>query len=166
MKGGIGSASVRVGGVTVGALVACNALGDVLDPDTGLLLAGARSEDGRRLLDTRRALLAGVAPRAMLAAANTTIGVVATDAALTKPQAMRLAQVSHDGLARAINPVHTLSDGDTMFALATGRAKANPSPLVLAVAAAEATARATVRAVLMAQGWRGAGLELPAAREI
>lgn len=166
MKGGIGTASVRVGEVTVGALVACNALGDVLDPDSGTLLAGARTEDGRAMMDTRRALLAGAAPRPMLAAANTTIGVIATDARLTKSQAMRLAQAGHDGLARAINPVHTVSDGDTLFALSTGRAPAHPGMVVLAVAAAEAVARATVRAVLMARGWHDGRLALPAAGEL
>ena len=121
MKGGIGTASVTVDGVTVGALVACNALGDVVDPDTGQVVAGARTEDGRALLDTRRALLRGDVPRPLLAGTNTTLGVVATDAVLTKAQANRLATVAHDGLARAINPVHTMSDGDTLFALATGR---------------------------------------------
>jgi L-aminopeptidase/D-esterase-like protein len=166
MKGGIGTASVRVGDVTVGALIACNALGDVLDPDSGTLQAGARTADGRALMDTRRALLAGVPPRPMLAAANTTVGVIATDAPLTKPQAMRLAQAGHDGLARAINPVHTVSDGDTLFALSTGCAPAHPGMVVLAVAAAEAVARATVRAVLMARGWQGDGMALPAARDL
>ncbi|WP_068645324.1 P1 family peptidase, partial [Variovorax soli] len=122
MKGGIGTASVTVAGVTVGALIACNALGDVLDPDTAQVVAGARTADGKRLLDTRRALMRGDLPKPLLAGTNTTIGVVATDAALTKVQASRLAMVAHDGLARAINPVHTMSDGDTLFALATGRA--------------------------------------------
>ncbi|MEJ7928999.1 P1 family peptidase [Ramlibacter sp. AN1015] len=168
MKGGIGTASCRVGGITVGALVACNALGDVIDPDTGAILAGARSEDGRHLVDTRRALLAGVPPKALLAAANTTIGVVATDATLDKAQAQRLAQVAHDGLARAINPVHTVSDGDTLFALATGQSQARGQPgmVVLATMAAEATARATVRAVLAARSLRIGGLHLPSAREL
>ena len=91
MKGGIGTASVRVGGVTVGALVACNALGDVIDPDTGALIAGARNDNGHSLCDTRRSLLAGVPPLPILAGTNTTIGVVATDAKLSKTQAQRLA---------------------------------------------------------------------------
>ncbi len=127
MKGGIGTASVTVAGVTVGALMACNALGDVVDPATGQVLAGARTTDGNTLLDTRRAILAGEAPQPLLAGTNTTLAVVATDAVLTKAQAHRLAQVAHDGLARAINPVHTMSDGDTVFALGTGH-QANPRP--------------------------------------
>ncbi len=166
MKGGIGTASVRVGGVTVGALVACNALGDVVDPATGSVLAGARTPDGRALRDTRRALLAGEPPVPLLAGTNTTIGVIATDAALTKAEATRLAQAGHDGLARAINPVHTVSDGDTLFALATGRAAAHPGMLALSVMAAEAVAIATVRAVLAAQTLETQGLRLIAARDL
>ncbi len=151
MKGGIGSASVRVAGVTVGALIACNAVGDVVDPATGLPLAGARSADGRGLRDTRLALLAGEPPHPLLAGSNTTIGVIATDARLTKVQAKRLAMSGHDGLARSINPVHTMSDGDTLFALATGRAAQHPGMMVLATMAAEVVARATVNAVLAAR---------------
>ena len=171
MKGGIGTASVTVGGVTVGALIACNALGDVVDPDTGRVLAGARTADGQGLADIRRSLLAGEAPIPILAGSNTTIGVVATDAKLTKVQANRLAQVAHDGLARAINPVHTVADGDTLFALATGHHDKHPGMMVLATMAAEAVARATVRAVLAAQGLtavnaQGKTQHLPAARDL
>jgi L-aminopeptidase/D-esterase-like protein len=157
MKGGIGTASVTVNGVTVGALIACNALGDVIDPDTGRVLAGARTEDGSALLDTRRALLRGDLPKPLLAGTNTTLGVIATDAVLTKVQANRLATVAHDGLARAINPVHTMSDGDTLFALATGRVKLEgdaPGMTVLGTMAAEAVAIATVRAVRAARSVR------------
>lgn len=147
MKGGIGTAALRLGGTTVGALIAVNALGDVRDAASGRLLAGARRADGRALRDTVAALLAGEAPLAMLAGSNTTIGVVATDARLTKPQARRLATVAHDGLARAIAPVHTLSDGDTLFALGTGLAEGEaPGFNVLATLAAEVVARACASA--------------------
>lgn len=166
MKGGIGTASVRVGGVTVGALVACNALGDVIDPDTGRVIAGARSADGLTLRDTRRALLAGEPPLAPLAGTNTTIGVIATDATLTKAQATRLAQAGHDGLARTINPVHTPFDGDTLFALATGRSATHPGMMVLATMAAEAVAQATLRAVLAARTLEVDGLRLVAAQDL
>ena len=166
MKGGIGSASVTVDGVTVGALVACNALGDVLDPDTGRLLAGARSADGSQLLDARRALLRGEAPRPVMAGTNTTIGVIATDAVITKAQAARLATVGHDGLARAINPAHTLFDGDTLFALGTGESGRSPGLMTLAAMAAEACALAVVRAVRAARGIDIAGLHLPACGEL
>lgn len=169
MKGGIGTASVTVGGVTVGALIAVNSLGDVIDPDTALPVAGARTEDGTALLDTRRALLRGELPKPLLAGTNTTIGVIATDAVLTKVQANRLAMVAHDGLARAINPVHTMSDGDTLFALATGRVPLEgdaPGMTVLSTMAAEATAIATVRAVRAARAVTVGELHIPAAADL
>lgn len=167
MKGGVGTASVTVDGVTVGALIACNALGDVIDPDTAQVMAGARTDDGRGLRDTRRALLCGQPPQPLLAGTNTTIGVVATDAILTKAQAHRLAIAAHDGLARSINPVHTMSDGDTLFSLGTGRAGKSLGMMVLATMAAEATARATVRAVQAARSVTTAeGLYLPAMADL
>lgn len=167
MKGGVGTASVTVDGVTVGALIACNALGDVIDPETAQVMAGARTDDGRALRDTRRALLRGQPPQPLLAGTNTTIGVVATDAILTKAQAHRLAIAAHDGLARSINPVHTMSDGDTLFSLGTGRAGKSLGMMVLATMAAEATARATVRAVQAARSVTTAdGLYLPAMADL
>ncbi len=167
MKGGVGTASVTVDGVTVGALIACNALGDVIDPDTAQVMAGARTDDGRVLRDTRRALLCGQPPQPLLAGTNTTIGVVATDAILTKAQAHRLAISAHDGLARSINPVHTMSDGDTLFSLGTGRAGKSLGMMVLATMAAEATARATVRAVQATRSVTTAeGLYLPAMADL
>ncbi len=166
MKGGIGTASVAAGGYTVGALIACNAVGDVFDPASGRLLAGARSEDGRRIAGTRDALLAGQSAQRLLPGTNTTIGVVATDAVLTKPQAQRLAQVAHDGLARAINPVHTMLDGDTLFALGTGRSGRDADMLLLATLAAEATARAVVNAVCAARALTVGPQTWPAASDI
>jgi L-aminopeptidase/D-esterase-like protein len=166
MMGGIGTASVTVDGITVGAIVACNALGDVVDPDSGEPIAGARTADGRRLLDSRRALLNGELPRPILVGSNTTIGVIATDARLTKTQAGRLALQGHDGLARAINPVHTLSDGDTLFALATGASGRSLGLMTLGTMAAEACARAVLRAVRAARGLTLGELHLPAAGEL
>ena len=167
MKGGVGTASVTVDGVTVGALIACNALGDVIDPETAQVMAGARTDDGQGMRDTRRALLRGQPPQPLLAGTNTTIGVVATDAILTKVQAHRLAIAAHDGLARSINPVHTMSDGDTLFSLGTGRAGKSLGMMVLATMAAEATARATVRAVQAARSVTTAeGLYLPAMADL
>lgn len=167
MKGGIGTASVTVDGVTVGALIACNALGDVIDPDTAQVIAGARTDDGRQLRDTRRALLRGEAPKPLLAGTNTTIGVIATDATITKVQAHRLAVAAHDGLARSINPVHTMSDGDTLFTLGTGASGKNPGMMVLSTMAAEATAIATARAVRAARSITTAeGLYLPCAGDL
>ena len=167
MKGGVGTASVTVDGVTLGAPIACNALGDVIDPDTAQVMAGARTDDGQGMRDTRRALLRGQPPQPLLAGTNTTIGVVATDAILTKAQAHRLAISAHDGLARSINPVHTMSDGDTLFSLGTGRAGKSLGMMVLATMAAEATARATVRAVQAARSVTTAeGLYLPAMADL
>ena len=160
MKGGIGSASLCVNGVTVAALVVCNALGDVIDPLTGQLLAGARIyADSLTLLDIRQAQLKGHSIAKPQVGSNTTIGVVATDAVLTKPQAHRLAQVAHDGLARSIRPVHTPMDGDTLFALGTGSSGQAADMMLLSTLAAEVTAMAVVNAVRAAkdlrfgQGW-------------
>ena len=166
MRGGIGSASVTLDGVTVGALVACNALGDVIDPDTAQVIAGARTADGKALLNIRRAILAGDMPQPLLAGTNTTIGVIATDAILTKAQAHRLAQVAHDGLARSINPVHTLSDGDALFTLGTGQAGKTAGMMVLGTLAAEVTARAVVRAIRAARSASSGGLHWPAACDL
>ena len=173
MRGGIGTASVMVEGITVGALIACNALGDVVNPHTAQVIAGARtSAKGANLLDIRKALLRGQAPKSLLAGTNTTIGVIATDARLSKPQAQRLAMAGHDGLARSINPVHTPSDGDTLFALATGASGKTLGMMVLTAMAAEVTARAVVNAVRAARGLRLAAGErhgalwLPSLRDL
>ena len=166
MKGGIGTASVTVDGVTVAALIACNALGDVIDPETAQVIAGARSVDGKRLLDSRRALLAGEAPQPLIAGTNTTIGVIATDAVITRLQATRLAQMGHDGLARSINPVHTMSDGDTLFALGTGASGRSAGMMTLGTMAAEVTARAVARAVRAAQSITVGALHLPACADL
>lgn len=162
MKGGLGSASFKVGGITVGALVAVNAVGDVCDPTSGELLAGARSVDGRHLFDSSAALARGELPPRALAGAATTIGVIGTDAVLTKAQAQRLATMAHDGLARCIQPAHTMSDGDTLFALATGASGRSLDVTVLGALAAQAVERAIVRAVQHATGLPG----LPAARDL
>ena len=166
MRGGIGTASVRAGGFTVAALVAVNAVGDVVDPASGRVVAGARTADGSRLLGASAALLRGEMPAALEAGAATTIGIVATDAVLDKAQACKLAQMAHDGLARSINPIHTQSDGDTVFALATcGSGRAGHLTLLGALAA-EVTALAVLRAVRQAVSLDLAGLpKLPAAEQ-
>ncbi|UCH17995.1 MAG: P1 family peptidase [Burkholderiales bacterium] len=161
MKGGIGHAALRVGGVTVAALVAVNAVGDVVDPQSGRIVAGARGDDGRPLGQTA-ALLRGEVPALALGGAATTIGVIATDARLTKVQATRLAQIGHGGLARTIDPVHTALDGDTLFALATGRSTSTADPIVLGAAAAAVVAQAVLNAVRHAAGVPG----VPSARDL
>ena len=166
MRGGIGDASIQVGGVTVGALIAVNAMGDVVDPATGSVIAGARSADGTSLLDTMAALRRGELPPALQAGLATTIGVIGTDAKLDKAGANKLAQMAHDGLARAINPVHTQADGDALFALATGGSGRGISLTLLGALAAEVTALAVLRAVRAATSLDAAGLpRLPAARD-
>jgi L-aminopeptidase/D-esterase-like protein len=156
MKGGVGTASVRLpGGAVVAALVAVNALGDVVDPATGRVLAGMRQPDGRGLGGTMEALLAGAPPGRPLAGQNSTIGVVATTVALTKTEARKVAQMAHDGLARTIRPVHTPWDGDTLFALSTGGATLDQAVLVVGALAAEVVARAVLRAVTTATGLPG-----------
>ncbi len=166
MKGGIGCASVSVDGFTVAAMVAVNAVGDVIDPNNGRVLAGARSLDGKSCVGVVGTLLQGPAEarpdaRPDMRGTATTIGIVATDAVLTKTAATKLAQMSHDGLARVINPVHTLSDGDVMFALATGASGKAGDLNLLGVMAAEATARAVLNAVRAAKGLSNP--DLPAA---
>lgn len=164
MKGGIGSASLEVEGVRIAALVAVNAAGDVIDPATARVVAGSRQLDGRTPRRITQALARGLMPPQLTAGANTTIGIVATDAALDKAHCMRLATASHDGLARCIDPVHTPTDGDTMFALATGM-QARKLPLsVLCALAAEVTQRAVLNGVRAATGVQEP--PLPSARDL
>jgi len=171
MKGGIGTASLQVDGITIAALVAVNAMGDVVDPASNRLLAGARSADGTRLAGTMPLLRQGELPARLAAqasaGASTTLAVVATDAVLTKAEAAKVAQMAHDGLARSIHPVHTMGDGDVVFALATGAGKRAASPTLIGAFAAEVLADAVVRAVLAAEGLKGAGVpDLPSARDL
>ncbi len=163
MKGGLGCASIRWHGVTVAALVAVNALGDVIDPANGQVLAGARTVDGLELANTADALRRGLLPVRPAVGSATTIGVVATDARLDKSQAKRMAQTAHDGLARSINPVHTQWDGDTVFALATHRAQGSIDAAVLSMLAAEVMAQAVIHAIKSATRVSGPGVpDLPA----
>lgn len=160
MKSGIGTASGKIGEVVVGALVAVNALGDVRDPDTGALLAGARDKpDGVRLVDTARALAAGATPPSF-APRHTTLGVVATNARLTKSEATKVAQLGMLGFARALSPPHTGVDGDTLFCLSVGDTPADLTTLGLA--AADTVARAIGRAVRAAASLPG----LPASKDL
>ncbi len=158
MKGGIGSASLRLGDVTVAAVVALNAVGDVIDPASGTVLAGARGDDGRSLPGITAAMLSGASLQRPTAGSSTTIAVVATDAVLTKAQAQKVAQMAHDGLARTIDPVHTMYDGDTVFAVGTGASGQAGDTTLIGVAAASVLARAVLRAVHQARGIGGGGV--------
>ena len=160
MRGGLGCACVEVEGVAVAALMVVNAVGDVRDPATGRLLAGARdSAEGRALVDTAAALEAGAAlPR--FRPVNTTIGVVVTTAGLGKAEAARLARLGLAGFGRALSPPHLPTDGDALFCLSVGDERAEMG--ALGTAAAEAVATAIARAVLHATPLPG----LPAAGDL
>jgi len=159
-KGGLGCAVLERGGVHLGALMAVNAVGDVRDPDTGGLIAGARdATDGRRLIDTGAALAAGARPPAFRPT-NTTIGLVATTALLDKGAAARLARLAMDGFTRALSPPHLNTDGDTLFCLSVGSEQADVD--ALGRDAADLVARAIARAVRAATASGG----LPAARDL
>jgi L-aminopeptidase/D-esterase-like protein len=161
MKAGLGSAAVSLGGeLTVGALVAVNALGDVVEPSIGEILAGARdfqSDEPAGTLAVMRALAGGGAPGFP---SSTVIGVVASNARLTKEEVNKVAQMAQDGIARAIRPAHTMVDGDTLFALATGTQSADVN--LIGAYAAEMVAVAIVRAVKAAEGAGG----VPAYRDL
>jgi len=158
-KSGLGTSSVHAGEIVVGALVAVNALGDVLDPTTGQIVAGTRRPDGRGFADSRALMRALLAPAAS-SPANTVIGAVATNARLDVAQANEVAAAAHDGLARAVRPAHTLFDGDTLFAVASGEVPAHQT-LVMDMAA-EAVERAILNAVRAARSAGG----LPAAEDL
>ncbi|MCM3881880.1 MAG: P1 family peptidase [Vicinamibacterales bacterium] len=161
MKSGIGTASITLpDGLVVAAIVAVNAVGDIIDPATGRVLAGVRTPDGKGLADSRKILREG-RPLSAQPGQNTTIGVVATNARLTKVQATKVAQMAHDGLARTIYPAHTMGDGDTIFAIATGTT-GNGDVSRIGALGAEMMAEAIVRAAREATGIPG----YPAARDI
>jgi L-aminopeptidase/D-esterase-like protein len=164
-KGGLGSASVALdGGLIVGALVAVNAIGDVVDPDNGEILAGPRKSGGGFYQSTDL-LMASDTDHVVTMPTNTTIGVIATNASLTKEQVCRLAQVGHDGMALAIRPCHTIADGDVLFALSTGGVAGEigwKDFNKLGIAATRAVSMAIVKAVKLASGIG----DVPALREI
>ena len=165
MKAGIGSASISLpDGLVVAALVAVNAVGDIVDPDSGRIIAGVRTADGKGLADARQLLRSGALSRGQQprSGANTTIGVVATNARLTKSEVNRMALMADDGLARAIRPSHTIGDGDTVFSLATGTWSGDANVSVIGALAADVMAQAIVRAATQAESSGG----LPAARDL
>jgi L-aminopeptidase/D-esterase-like protein len=171
MKSGIGTASMEIGGgILVGAIAAVNVFGDVIDPKTGEIIAGVRStrvgpfkigEPGY-FADTMQVMrtLIGRTALGFASRENTVIGVVASNARLTKEEVNKVAQMAHDGLARAVRPAHTMLDGDTIFSIATGERKADVN--ILGAFSAEVFAQAIVRAVKMSD----AVGDLPAASAV
>ncbi|MFD4970116.1 P1 family peptidase [Streptomyces sp. NPDC058424] len=175
LKGGVGTAStVLDSGITVAALAVANAVGSAVDPETGVLYGelfqGSVDYPDTRVHEAARRRLAEAAARNAPPPLNTTLAVVATDADLTKAQAQKLAGTAHDGIARAVRPVHLLNDGDTVFALATGARPLDPgSPLALneiLAAGADQVTRAIVRAVRAAEAVTGPGGDWPAYEEL
>jgi L-aminopeptidase/D-esterase-like protein len=161
-KSGLGSASITLpNGLIVAAIVAVNAVGDIIDPATGRIVAGVRNPDGT-FADARKILRSGGPAQPPRAGENTTIGLVATNAVLSKAQVTRMAMMADDGYARAISPSHTNGDGDTIFSLATGRWNGTPDITMIGALAAEAMADAVVRAGTQATGVAG----IPAARDL
>ena len=155
MKGGLGSASLALGnGIVVGAIVAVNCVGNVVDPRTGEIVAGARNADDTGFVETRQ-MIGGAPGNAGNGVENTTIGAVATNAAFTKTEMTKIAQMAQDALARTIYPAHTPGDGDTVFALATGMADASADLGSAGAAAAEVLAEAILRAVRAAESIPG-----------
>lgn len=153
MKSGLGWSAVQVGVIKIGALVAVNCLGDVIDPHSGVPLAGLLTEDLTHLASTEDVMIQSCAEKRNPFVGNTTIGLVATNALLTKAQATKLASMSHNGFARTMRPAHTMFDGDTIFAMATGQVEADLS--VLGLLAARVMERAVVSAVKSAQSLHG-----------
>jgi L-aminopeptidase/D-esterase-like protein len=153
VKGGLGTASIRVGDLIVGAIVAVNCNGDVSDPSTGKLIAGTLTPDGRKIAGARSILAGNGGGYVELFPSNTTIGVVATNATLSKAMATRVAIMAQDGYARTIDPIHTLGDGDVTFCLATGGTSADV--VRVGSLAAWAMAEAIVNAVKNAHSLRG-----------
>jgi L-aminopeptidase/D-esterase-like protein len=161
MKSGLGSVAVSLGGgVTVGALVAVNPFGDVVDPQTGVILAGVRNPDSDAYADTLEVMKNMIGTTAPPVESNTVIGVVATNAGLTKEEANKVAQMAQNGVARTVRPAHTMFDGDTLFALSTGRRQADVN--LIGAFGARMVAQAIVRAVKAAEGAGG----LPAWRDL
>jgi L-aminopeptidase/D-esterase-like protein len=157
MKGGIGTSSIRLpNGLIVGAIVAVNCVGDVIDPKTGKIVAGARSADGKAFLNIMETFRAGRGVvQTPAPGQNTTIGVIATNARFDKTQMTKIAEMAHDGMARAINPTHTPSDGDTLFAMSTGAANTPANLTAIGALAAEAVSEAILRAVKKAKSVPG-----------
>jgi L-aminopeptidase/D-esterase-like protein len=161
-KSGLGSAALTLpNGLIVGAVAAVNAVGDIVDPHTDRVVAGARNPDGT-FADARKILRSGALMATARPGENTTIAVIATNARLTKAQVNRVALMADDAYPRTINPSHTMGDGDTVFALATGRWKGEADVTIVGALAAEALAEAIVRAATEATGVSG----LPAARDL
>ncbi len=158
MKGGLGTASIKAGDLIVGAVVAVNCYGDVIDPSTGTIIAGVLNEDKNGFENTMSLLTGQKEAGTNAFTGNTTIGCIATNAVMDKAGATKVAMMAHDGFARAINPIHTMFDGDTIFCMATGEVESDPT--TVGAIAAQVMAQAIVNGVknaVSAYGIPGSG---------
>ena len=159
MKSGLGVSMLRHGELLVGAIMAVNCLGDVINPKTGAVMAGLLTEDKKSFASTEK-VMAGFYDQDSIFPGNTSIGVVVTNAILNKSQATKIASMAHNGIARTMSPAHTMVDGDTLFVMATGEQKAEPS--VVGMMAARAVEQAVVRSVVQSSSLYG----LPGYKEL
>ncbi len=153
MKGGLGHYAFQAGALQVGALVAVNCLGDVIDPESGRVLAAPLNSDGKTLDCTEDIMIQTLADQKNLFSGNTSLGLIVTNAKLTKAQATKLASMAQNGYARTMRPAHSMFDGDTIFAMSTGGVEAELS--VVGLMAARAMERAVVSAITHTQGLGG-----------
>lgn len=160
MKGGLGTASRQIGSLIVGAIVAVNCYGDIIDPSTGETIAGVLTENKTAFAHTMSIISGSSGGDTNAFSGNTTIGCIATNARLNKAQATKVAMMAHDGFARTINPIHTMFDGDTIFCMAAGEEESNPT--VVGAVAAEVMAEAILRGIRNAESAYG----IPGYREI
>ena len=149
MKGGVGTASRQVGDLIVGAIVAVNCFGDIICPYTGRIIAGVLDEEKKNLADTMSIIYSSENSVGNAFSSNTTIGCIAVNADFSKTEATKVAMMAHDGFARAINPIHTMTDGDTIFCMATGGVKSDPT--TVGALAAEVMTEAIINAVKSAE---------------
>ncbi len=152
MKSGLGSASIRVGDLVVAALVVVNSFGDIYDFKTNKQIAGIYDYKESKLLNTLD-IMKSSDVNLGFDVSNTTIGVVATNAILTKPECNKISEIAHNGYARSINPVHTMLDGDTIFSMATNKVKTDIN--LVGILAAEAMSMAITNAIVFARGVEG-----------
>ncbi len=152
MKGGLGEIFIQTGDLVVGAVVAVNCLGDVVDEENRII-AGAYEKDPFRFINSEQAIIDSYKDGLNPFSGNTTIGCVLTNAVLTKAQAKKTSSIAHNGYARSIRPSHTMFDGDTIFTLSTGEVKADIN--VVGVLAARAVQKAVINGVMKARGLAG-----------
>ncbi|NLY46532.1 MAG: P1 family peptidase, partial [Tissierella sp.] len=152
MKSGLGSATIELGQLKVSAMVSVNSFGDVYDHKSGKQIAGVYDYKNKRILNTMD-ILKGQYNTMDMSMKNTTIGVIATNAILTKAEGNKIAQMAHNGFARSINPIHTMFDGDTIFTMATNKVEADIS--LVGTIAAEAMSQAITNAIINSKGYGG-----------